>query len=112
MIRGRSLLKKAAAAGETESIRMFACVIGCSPQFHVRRSIKARPLWVQRSCHDVPTGLSGRRRLSKWEEGEKISPKECRSVNNRHAGAEIVQNVVMTRAANSQIGRASCRERV
>jgi hypothetical protein len=34
--------------------------------------------------------------LSKWEEGEKISPKECRSVNNRHAGAEIVQNVVMT----------------
>ncbi|PYN62732.1 MAG: hypothetical protein DMD90_19215 [Candidatus Rokuibacteriota bacterium] len=102
MVRSRSLLKKAATAVETGSVRTFACVIGCSPQFHVRRSIKARPLWVQRSCHDVPTGLSGRRRLSKWEEGEKISPKECRSVNNRHAGAEIVQNVVMTRAANSR----------
>src|SRR5437667_11273068 len=100
MVRGRSLLKKAAAAGETESIRMFACVIGCSPQFHVRRSIKARPLWVQRSCHDVPTGLSGRRRLSKWEEGEKISPKECRSGYSRHAGEEIVREGGLTRAAH------------
>jgi len=44
--------------------------------------------------------------LSKWEEGEKISPKECRSVNNRHAGAEIVQNVVMTpRRIPAQLAR-------